>query len=227
MIWPNHLFIWSNNSKKDMISIGTLIAVNGLSAINISTHIMCTVLFRSLLPMPSTFAHLCHATYIKFVSDLMSIYGFTFVLFSMGCKGRQHLKKYVLKPPRHGQSHQGQCLNQWYEDNMEAAILEYHRYTLQNMVLHCITVLWNTNRNTPKQGVTLKLHSKTYTLVDAVFVMVLLYSKGDPSTVSISALAAKYNILKTTLWKWITGKVIGKGHCSRGKGCPKVLSASE
>ena len=72
------LFIWSNNSKKDMVSIGTLTAVNGLSAINASTH-MCTVLFRSLLPMLSTFAHLCHATYINFVSDLMSIYGFTFV----------------------------------------------------------------------------------------------------------------------------------------------------
>ena len=124
-----------------MVSIGTLTAVNGLSAINVSTDIMCTVLFRSLLPMLSTFAHLCCATYINFVLDLMSIYHFAFVLFGMSCKGSQHLKKYVPKPPRHGQSHQGQCLNQWYEDNMEAAILEYHRYTLQNMVSHCITVL--------------------------------------------------------------------------------------
>ena len=97
MIWPNHLFIWSNNSKKDMVSIGTLTAVNGLSAINVSTHIMCTVLFRSLLPMPSTYAHLCLATYINFISDLMSIYHFAFVLFSVGHKGSQHLKKYVRK----------------------------------------------------------------------------------------------------------------------------------
>ena len=174
MIWPNHLFIWSNNSKKDMVSIGTLTAVNGLSVINVSTHIMCTVLFRSLLPMPSTFAHLCCATYVNFVSDLMSIYCFTFVLFSMGHKGTNHPKKHILKPPRYGQSHQGQHLSQWYEDDMEAAILEYHRYTLWNIVSHCITVLWNTNCNTPKQVVTLKLDCKTYTLVDAVFVMVLL-----------------------------------------------------
>ena len=174
MIWPNHLFIWSNNSKKDMVSIGTLTTVNGLSAINVSTHIVWTEVasFRSLLPMPSTFAHLCHATYINFVLDLMShVYHFAFVLFSMGHKHSQHLKKYVPKPPRHGQSYQGQHLNQWYEDNMEAAILEYHRYTLWNMVLHCITVLQSTNCKTPKQVVTLKLHSKTYKLL---FLMLFL-----------------------------------------------------
>ena len=130
MIWPNHFFIWKNNSLKDMVFIWTLTVVNGLSAINVSTHIMCTVLFRSLLLMPSAFTHLCHATYINFVLDLMSIYCFPFVLFSMGHKGSQHLKKYVLKPPRHGQSHQGQCFNQWYEDDMEVALMEYHRYTL-------------------------------------------------------------------------------------------------
>ena len=145
MIWPNHLFIWSNNSLKDMVSIWTLTVVNGLSAVNVSTHIICTVLIRSLLLMLSTFAHLCCATYINFVSDLMSIYCFTFVLFSMGCKGSQHLKKYVPKPPRHAQSQQDQCLNQWCEDKMVAAILEYHRYTLQNMVSHCTTALQNTN----------------------------------------------------------------------------------
>ena len=33
------------------------------------------------------------------------------LLFSMGCKGSQHLKKYAPKPPRHGQTHQGQHLN--------------------------------------------------------------------------------------------------------------------
>ena len=38
---------------------------------------------------------------------------------------------------------------------------------------------------------------------------------------------AKYNLLKVTLWKHLMGKVTGKGHHSRVKGCPKVLSASE
>ena len=42
-----------------------------------------------------------------------------------------NIQKSITKtPPRHGQLHQGQHLNQWYEDDMEAAILEYHKYTL-------------------------------------------------------------------------------------------------
>ena len=45
--------------------------------------------------------------------------------------------------------------------------------------------------------------------------------------VSISALAAKYHIPKTTLRKHLTGKVVGKGHQSGGRGAPHVLSSGK
>ena len=109
--------------------------MNGLSAVNVSIHVMSTVLIKSLRLMLSTFALLCHASYINIFLDLMSIYHFTFVLFSMGHKGSNHPKKHVPKlTPRYAQLHKAQYFNQSYEDDMEVTILEYHKYTLQNMV---------------------------------------------------------------------------------------------
>ena len=52
-------------------------------------------------------------------------------------------------------------------------------------------------------------------------------ANGDPSKVSISALAKKFHLPKTMLWKRLTRKVVGKGHQSGGKGSPHVLSSGE
>ena len=54
-----------------------------------------------------------------------------------------------------------------------------------------------------------------------------LCSQGDPAKVSISALAAKYHLPMTTLWKCLMGKVVGKGHHSGGRGAPHVLSSGK
>ena len=54
-----------------------------------------------------------------------------------------------------------------------------------------------------------------------------LCARGDAKKVLISALAVKFNLPKMTLWKRITGQVIGKGHHSRGRGLPKVLSSGK
>ena len=54
-----------------------------------------------------------------------------FICFSMGHKGSNHPRKakpeYSERAHHFGQSHWGQALNQWFKDNMEQVIREYHQ----------------------------------------------------------------------------------------------------
>ena len=54
-----------------------------------------------------------------------------------------------------------------------------------------------------------------------------LCHRDGANNVSISALAKKHKVSKTTLWKRITGRVLGAGHQSGGKGKGCVLTPSE
>ena len=49
----------------------------------------------------------------------------------------------------------------------------------------------------------------------------------EADNVSISVIVKQFRIPKTTLWKRVTGRMIGHGHVSGGKGEGKVLVASK
>ena len=61
----------------------------------------------------------------------------------MGHKGSNDLKKakpeYSERAHCLGQSHHGQVLNQWFEDDMEQAIREYHQLVFQYSLLFMST----------------------------------------------------------------------------------------
>ena len=54
-----------------------------------------------------------------------------------------------------------------------------------------------------------------------------LCRNNDPKKILISRLARCFGIPKTTLWKWLTGNVVGHGHHSGGRGQPCVLSVGK
>ena len=60
-----------------------------------------------------------------------------------------------------------------------------------------------------------------------IFPFFRLCHRDGANNVSISALARKHSVPKVTLWKQITGRVLGAGHQSGSKEKGHVLTPSE
>ena len=102
-------------------------------------------------------------------------------------------------------------LNLWNEQHMQAALIEYNKFVSFCYIRQCHLVCTH----------------QSFSLCFGVHISLFHFSQCrqcGASNVSISSIAKFFGIPKTTFWKRVTGKVIGQGHRSGGKGQPKVLS---
>ena len=115
---------------------------------------------------------------------------------------------------RQGQCHASETLNLWNEQDMQAALTEYQQvciifdYISKAYFLYTTTLCF--------LCFNIDLH-----------VSICHFSQCrqcGAANVSITSIAKFFGIPKTTFWKHVTGKVVGQGHQSGGKGQPRVLS---
>ena len=228
MIWLSHPCILKINFWYKMAFTLTLIMTCGLNVLNVSIPTMLSA-FKNQISAPTmnTSVPLCHVeTRFIFVSLL-------FILFSLfyvqnGSMWREAASKAVFDPTTgeytelkqrkavyigvRGWTHGPKQIWQlWYRSTMSKFPIPHSLFPalFQYSFDSWTDILsWNVS------------------LIN-ILCPFSLCRNNDPKKILISCLARHFRIPKTTLWKWLTGKVVGCGHHSGGRGQPRVLSAGK
>ena len=186
-------------------------------------HVKCIKETPLLPPKAHIHAHLWHVDNNFITAVLLSVsltrtfWLFVLVSSMAGKKGfnpKWACKNWDAERWHHGwqgQCHAGEMLNLWNEQHMQAALIGYNKFVSFCYIRQCHLVCTH----------------QSFSLCFSVHVSLCHFSQCrqcDASNVSISSIAKFFGIPKITFWKHVTGKVIGQGHRSGGKGQLKVLS---